>query len=274
MIPVKFSLFSTGYCTSLEKLVNKEGSLFKKCKFPATFALIEHPQKGQILYDTGYSSRLFEVCQNVPYSLYPLTTPVTLEKSAKEMLPTEIRQIIISHFHADHICGLKDFPKAEFIFLKEAWDQVKTLKGLKAVKQAFIPKLIPDNFESRSNQVSLKDCVFPTDLNPFPLGIDLLGDGSLIGIPLPGHANGQMGLYLNSEKYGPVFLVADACWQIHQVKKNESPHWITNFLLHDPVGFKETLKKLHQLSENKPELLIIPTHCEKTYKKVQCFTPS
>lgn len=271
MTPVKFSLFSTGYCTSLEKFVRKEGSYFKTCRFPATFALIEHPLEGPILYDTGYSHRFFEVCRQLPYSLYPLITPVSLEKSAKEILSSEIKKIIISHFHADHICGLKDFPRAEFLYLKDAWEHVKDLSGSKAVKQAFIPELIPDDFEQRSTQLSLADSTSLTGLNPFEHGIDLLGDGSLIGIPLPGHANGQMGLYFNSEEHGPIFLIADACWQMLQIEKQERPHWITSFLLDDNIAFEETLNKLHHLSKNEPNLFIIPTHCEQTYEEIKCF---
>lgn len=274
MIALKFSLFSTGYCTGLEKLVNKRGSHFKKCSFPATFALIEHPQKGNILYDTGYSSSLYQACQKFPFQLYPLTTPITLENSAKEMVPDDIKTIIISHFHADHICGLKDFPKADFIYLEDAWDDVKGLTGFKALKKAFIPSLIPDDFEKRSRQVSLDACTYPTGLGPFDYGIDLFGDGSLIGIPLPGHAKGQMGLFFHTKQDGPIFFVADACWQQHQIELKEMPHWITTFILDDTAAFKTTLNNLHTLSKNRPDVKIVPTHCASTHKEVSCFSLS
>ena len=47
-------------------------------------------------------------------------------------------------------------------------------------------------------------------------GYDLFGDQSIIMFPLPGHAAGQHGALIQTEK-GPVFLVADAF-------KNEKSH--------------------------------------------------
>jgi glyoxylase-like metal-dependent hydrolase (beta-lactamase superfamily II) len=184
MTPLNCTFYSTGHCHSLERFVRSDGSYFKKCRFPATIALIEHPERGRILFDTGYSKQLFSVCSKFPYRLYTLLNPVTIERSALEIVGEEIDYVIISHFHADHICGLCDFPKAKYLYLEGA---LVPMTGLAGVKKAYIPGLLPEDFSKRSQALSKVD--YPTGLKPFEKGIDLFGDGSIIGIPLPGHAN-------------------------------------------------------------------------------------
>lgn len=265
MKPLKCSFFSTGYCQSLERFIRSDGSYLKKCRFPATIALIEHPEKGRILFDTGYSKKLFDACSRLPYRLYTLLNPVTLGQSAVELVGEQIDYVIISHFHADHICGLVDFPKAQFLYLDHAY---VPMSGIAGVKKAYIPGLIPEDFSHRSKLYSNLDVA--TGLSPFDKGIDLLGDGSVLGIPLPGHAPGQMGIYVHSEEHGPVFLVADACWQREQIDRVERPHPLAQMVLDDVDQYMETLARLHTLSKNHPEVNIIPNHCEKTFLEVTC----
>lgn len=265
MKSLHFQLFTTGYCKGLEKCVRNSGSLFTSCRFPATAALIEHPERGRILFDTGYSPRIFDACQRLPYSLYPRMTPITLGRSIREQVG-EVETIFLSHFHADHICGLRDFPKARFIYSKEAWEEVKLLKGWKALKKAFLPQLIPEDFAERSHPVSIKGTA-PTGLSAFPRGVDILGDGSLYGISLPGHARGQMGIYFRSRQWGPVFLIADAVWQGVQITLSEAPPLLSRPLLDDAGAYFKTICQLHQLRCSHPELIIIPTHCEQSTKE-------
>ena len=90
-----------------------------------------------------------------------------------------MRHLIISHFHADHIGGLADFPNAQYIFFKEAFESVQGKQGWGAVKLAFLPGHLPPDFEQRSTAVK------PDQLQslsgkyaPFEQGIDLFGDGT------------------------------------------------------------------------------------------------
>ena len=61
----------------------------------------------------------------------------------------DIQALIVSHFHADHIAGLQDFSHLDFICSGEGWQQTRGLRGFAALKRAFIPGLIPADFESR-----------------------------------------------------------------------------------------------------------------------------
>ncbi|MBA4493397.1 MBL fold metallo-hydrolase [Paenactinomyces guangxiensis] len=265
---------SGGYCTHPEKMVLPYKKL-KKRIFPALFSLIEHPVHGPILFDTGYSSRFFSETKRFPYRLFRLITPVTFSEheSARSQVkeagyaPEEIRTIILSHLHTDHVAGLMDFPRSEMICSRSAWEAVRGKEGWSALKRGLIPSLLPGDFADRvlfvedTPVLSIKD-----RFSPFETGRDLFGDGSLISVALPGHAAGQIGLFLRTEQQGTIFLAADSCWVSEAYQKNVLPHPLTDLLTADKKALVESLAKVHALSLQHPDITIVPSHCLETWK--------
>lgn len=267
---VKLSLHQAGSCTQIEKMVIKKGK-FKKINFPSTFALIEHPVKGIILFDTGYSTRVLENAKSFPMFIYPLITPIQIKDhesaanvlKAKGFQPEDVKSIILSHFHIDHMGGLKDFPNAKFIFTASAAKSIQKKSGFKALKKAFMPQLLPDDFWQRA--LIIDDSSLPSaDLHypEFEKGFDLFGDGSVVAVNLPGHATGQIGIFVHTfEK--TVLLASDACWKSIAFKELLFPHPLARIFIADNQAFDKTLRKLHQLHQLRPDILIVPTHCEE-----------
>lgn len=142
--PVKVSIYDAGSCRQFEKITIRDG-VWRSVSIPALFACIEHPKFGPVLFDTGYSSHFFKASNRLPYAMYRWVTPVewTEEKRAEYQLrqagidPSNIQYVILSHFHADHIGGIRDFPQAKFIYLQSAYDSVKHRKGFSALRAAF-----------------------------------------------------------------------------------------------------------------------------------------
>ena len=268
MNELKLTLFDTGYCHSFEKIV-AANKLWKVTQFHALVGLIEHPNFGPILFDTGYSPHIHEACRHFPFNMYRRATPIHYGLSAAQCVlkhgyrPEEIQHVVISHFHADHIGGLKDFPNATFHYLAEAYKAVASLKGLKAVFNGFIPRLIPEDFVKRSKVV--KEAI-SLPYEPFKQGYDLFGDQSILGVALPGHAHGQMGLIINTST-GLKFLVADACWQSSNYRNLEYPHRLGRIAIADYEGFCKTLHALQTFSHHFPAIKIIPTHCQEVWKE-------
>ena len=183
--------------------------------------------------------------------------------------PTDVHHLIISHFHADHIGGLADFPNAQYIFFEEAVKSVQGKQGWGAVKLAFLPDHLPSDFEQRSTAIEAAQMQpLPSNYAPFEWGVDLFGDGSLLGVNLPGHAYGQMGVFLQTDNLGPVFLCADACWHSKAYRELVFPHPVVNLLLPDATAYRQTLTNVHQLHQNRPNLQIIPSHCPETISKL------
>ncbi|MBI2785744.1 MAG: MBL fold metallo-hydrolase [Legionella longbeachae] len=261
---IEYQLFEAGFCKHCERMTLKNGR-FKQCEYPALCALIKHPQQGYILFDTGYSNRFYKLTQKFPFSIYRRLTPVVLHKSLKQQLEekqiqaSEIKAIVISHFHADHIGGLRDFPNAQFFCHPDAIKDIHNKTGLKALLQGFLPGLLPKDFYERLTLLT-NEVVLPSSLLPFTQGFDLFNDGQLIAIALPGHAKGQIGLYFKSVQ--ETFLVADSCWHQEAFKECILPSNLT-YLIHDnKEAYQNTIKNLHQLFKNNHKMDIIPAHCQ------------
>ena len=259
MQKVEIKLYSVGYCTHPEFMVKRGGS-FSSIKFPALVAHIEH--EGQnLLFDTGYGRHFFEATAKFPEKIYALTTPVTLEKPLVEMLETKIDSIFISHFHADHIGGLKDFPNAKLYCAKEAYDVAMSKKSrFTKTRMGILPKLLPSDFEERLTFIEdLPKVDLPESLAPFEKGYLL--EEKFYVIELDGHAEGQYGLVVND-----TFFVSDAVWDIEAITKGTKPNILTHIIFKDAKVYYETIAKLAELHKRNPSLKIVPTHCTKTHE--------
>ena len=253
-----FRLLSTGYCLADESHVLQGGRRGHQIHCPARVGLFEHPQ-GRVLFDTGYAAaHLFAAAARFPYSLYLRATPVftSPEESIAAQLTSDVDEVIVSHFHADHISGLKDFPRARFVCTAEGYVDVKTRRGGRALHRAFLPELLPPDFEARTTL--LGEFTGP-ELAPFGPTHDLFGDGLLRLVRLPGHAHGQLGLLAQTDT-GAVFLVADAAYTRRSIHENRPPHPITNLFADDARAVRHTLGLLHAFSLANPEVRLYPTH--------------
>ena len=274
-MPIKLTILDAGYCLHPEHVVMRNWR-WRKMRFPAMFALLEHPRFGPILFDTGYSERFFRETAHFPYSLYAKVTPVVLREeeaaihklARRGLAPSDIEHVIISHFHADHVGGLCDFPNARYLYFPDAFEAVRGRRGLRAVLAAFLPGLLPPDFEQRSQTVDwAQRRLLPPAYLPFTEGVDLFGDESVMAVRLPGHATGQMGIFVQTDHSEPYFLVADACWHSHAYREQLLPHPITNFIFSNPRLYQATLAKLHHFYCRSPNVPIIPSHCSEAHER-------
>jgi glyoxylase-like metal-dependent hydrolase (beta-lactamase superfamily II) len=273
-IPLKFRLLKVGHCMHPECIAMQGGS-WSGVRFPALCGLIEHPQHGAILFDTGYSHHFLDATSPFPERLYRWVTPVTLEPQDSllsqlallGLKATDIRHVIISHYHGDHVAGLKDFPNARFLSMRADYDQMCARSRLTNLLGGCLPRLLPHDFHARIDFAEdARAVALPGEFKPFDIGFDLFGDGSLIGVPLPGHARGQMGLALRQLDDRPLFLVADACWSRDALRLDRQPTWIAGRLFDSTDRYRATFQNLRALALRQSDVAILPSHCEKTWK--------
>jgi glyoxylase-like metal-dependent hydrolase (beta-lactamase superfamily II) len=268
---VKYTLKQAGYCEASEHHV-LSGKKKKQIRFYATFGHIEHPEHGHILFDTGYTHRFFEETKKFPFNLYAKATPAYLkpEEEAKNQLkakgihPEEVQYIIISHFHADHISGLRDFPNATFICSTAAYNEVKGKRGIAAVRRAFVPTLMPKNFEQRVRFIDF--IASSQSLEHLGASVDLFEDGSILLFSCPGHAAGQIGALLQTENT-PILLAADAAWVTENYTTMHLPMQVVRIFFDSWKDFKTSLQNIHLFHKANPEVPIIPCHCKATMDK-------
>jgi glyoxylase-like metal-dependent hydrolase (beta-lactamase superfamily II) len=259
-------LVQTGYCRHPE-IATLLGGAWRPAVFPALVGVIAHPQEGAILFDTGYDPLFIEATEPFPERLYRWLTPPSLGTSAASRLaangvdPATVARVVLSHFHGDHASGLRRFPNATIHCARAGLDRVWQRGRLRALAAGTPASLLPENLPARC--AFFEDCPvvpLPPDLEPFNQGADLLGDGSILAVPLPGHCPGHWGILLR-EARGLHFLVADAAWSSRAIRENRPPPRITSALLGDTQAGRRTLAQLQALRVRNPDILLTPSHC-------------
>lgn len=264
---LELTTLTAGFCTHPERMVVAQGA-WKPVQFPSLCFLIKHPERGFIMYDTGYSKHFFTATNPFPERIYRWVTPVTLpcQQSAREQLhglgvaPQDINYIVLSHFHGDHVGGLLDFPDSKIIALEEPI--YKNRWAMTA--QGFLPALLPKDYGKRS--LSPKKTIHHRILTPyFGEVFDLFGDQSLLGVDLSGHTPGQMGLFLETSS-GPVLLIADACWNHRTYQELLLPHPVAMLITHNARQYKQKIHSIHNFWRSNPDVRIIASHSHKNTK--------
>lgn len=268
MNKVKLYLNYAGYCYARENHAIK-GGRNQKIKFHALFGLICHPEKGWILFDTGYTKRFYDATAGFPNKFYALITKVVVTENDEVktqlqhfgLTTADIKHIILSHFHADHIGGLKDFEQATVYCSRPAYQQLKTTNSFFGFTKGILKSLLPANLGK--NIKFIEECGLPVKDEIFGVIYDLFHDGHILIYPLPGHAAGQVGILLRTDKHS-YFLIADACWLKKSYQELILPHPIVKLFFSSWKDFKTTLTNIHRFHKAYPETIIVPTHCYET----------
>lgn len=269
---LRVHLLQVGRCRHPE-WITLRGGRWSAAEFPALAALLIHPQHGPMLYDTGYAAHFEAATAPFPERIYRWITPVQLPESqtlARQLAchgvaPHDIVRVLISHLHADHVAGLRDLPRARFSALRDEIAQLQTTGRLRPLMRAVLPALLPDDFTARLDYADdARACALGPLWAPFTQGFDLLGDGSLIAVPLPGHSRAQMGVLLRDADDRPLLLAADACWSARAWREQRLPSLLARPLMHDWPAYRATLAGLLAVANRQPDLLIVPSHCADT----------
>lgn len=279
---VRVELLSVGHCRHCERMARADGR-WRSVRFPALAALILHPTEGPLLYDTGYADHFHTATHPFPERLYRWVTPPVLpaeerleqQLAAHGLRPQDIRWALVSHFHGDHVAGLRDLPQARFICLREDLEDLRRRSRLDALRHGMLPALLPDGFEQR--------CRWAESTPTVPLtgawaafgshGHDLFGDGSVIAVALPGHSPRQMGLRLLDEHGHELLLCADAAWSASAWTHEAWPALPARWIMDDWPAYQRTVRALGALARQQPELRIVPSHCEDSIAAYRALAP-
>ena len=262
----KIRLYSCGYC------VNQLSHVFRSYqkeirKFPALSVLIEHDTYGNILYDTGYSPLIYQngivsKIYNTLNRTYVNENDTIITRLKYDNIdPGSINTIILSHAHPDHIAGLVYFQDYELISTAGVLNSLLTGNAFDLVFKNMVPR---QGVNYRAVKPYSGSTIFD---GYFKKVYDIFGDGSLIGIDLSGHADGQMGLWI--PEYS-LLLAADACWGKDLTKWVSKMRFIPKLIQDDYRKYAQCIRTLERFSRKHPEIKIIYSHGaaeEKTYEQ-------
>lgn len=258
-----------GSCSHPQRMTIRDGSLLPT-DYPAMPMLLIHPVEGPILFDTGYDQAFLDATDPLPERFYRWLTPVRFDPqdslvaqlAARGIAPEDIRHVVLSHFHGDHMAGIGHFPKATIHCARVGHDIACRAGRVSGTRQGILPRLLPPDLDARvrffeDGQAS----ALPHDLAPFTQGIDLLGDGSILAIELPGHCPGHWGIAMRDDRHGWHFCVADAAWSLDAIARNMPPPRLATAFLGNTAQARATLARLHDLHHRNPEVRLTPYHC-------------
>ena len=266
-VAITLSVLDTGFCRARSNLIARgTGWQYVRCHAPAF--LLQHPAHGALLFDTGYAPRILDAWAHWPDRLFKYATPTTLGMPALLQLDRhgvterDVRTVIVSHLHADHVAGLRDFPDAAFVVSREALALQQHVEGIDAVRRGVLQRLFPDDFVRRAQVIQQFGSVVLPHLGATH---DLLGDGSILLLPLPGHARGQLGALVRTDR-GDVLLCADAAWTSQAYREQRPPHWIAAAIQDDMDALVLSLRAVRDFAIARPDVAILPTHCPETLR--------
>lgn len=258
-----------GRCRQLHALT-MVGAPRRVIDFAALVGIIRHPVEGLVLFDTGYDPAFLAATRPFPERLYRWTTPVTLPagQTAVERLaamghaPDDVRHVVLSHFHGDHVAGLHRFPHARLHCARAGLADLRSRSRLSRTRHGLLAALVPDRIGEAQFFEDAAHVALPSAVAPFDRGADLLGDSSLVAVELPGHCPGHWGLALALDDGRHALLVADAAWSLDAIERDAPPPRFTAGLLGDPVAARATLRALHGLC-GRDGLALLPSHCRR-----------
>ena len=237
--------YNCGYCTNNLKLVFKKYKREIK-KFPAGVFLVKHPKEGYILFDTGYSTEIYHL--GWKGKLYNVLNPtyvkeedqinIQLEKTGIKC--SDIKYLVLSHLHPDHIGCVKYFKNAKIIVSEEAFNSYKKNK----IKYLIFDKLLPEWFEK--NITIINDKKLKENKNKYFSYYDLFGDKSMLLTKVNGHAKGQICCLIGDK----VFLGADSSWGNNFVGKAEDFRIFPKLIQSDMINYITNDKLLKKMQKD------------------------
>lgn len=158
---------------------------------PVNVVLVDHPE-GLCLFDAGPGTGM---TTDVPFRLHPWLRLSRFEPTASDEVAAalarrgatrdDVRRLVLSHLHVDHVGGVGEYPRADVIVSRAEWNRARGIAGR---IRGYVPHLWPRGVEPR-----LVEPDGPA-LGPFPGTYDVAGDGTLLAVPTPGHTPGHLGL--------------------------------------------------------------------------------
>ncbi|MBB4009805.1 MBL fold metallo-hydrolase [Allorhizobium taibaishanense] len=254
--------FTTSILPVREWLLLRHGS-FKRLPLRVRVGYFHHPQLGHTLIDTGYcnADALRRLPQDPLLAAYRLfLRPSTLSNdplgaglSLLDLRKQDIETIIITHFHADHIGGLRDLPGAQLLCARQAWNAYRNNSATKNAMSGVFAGLMPDDIENRLH--------FFEDFHTVPApgglgtGWDIAADGSVLAIDLPGHLDGHVGLCFPGTD-APLLYATDAQWLIRAIIEDRLPGFPAGLVCHDRPAMQSSAEKVRAFFEQGGDIML------------------
>src|SRR4029450_4400631 len=132
--------------------------------------------------------------------------------------PARVAAATVPHLAEDHVGGLRELAGAELLVSAAEWAELAKpapeLGGF-SPRHIQVPGL-------KWHQVSLEPSSDPA-LAPFTESLDVMGDGSLVLLPTPGHTARSLSLRVRRPARPPLLLAGDLTYGADLLRRGQLP---------------------------------------------------
>jgi len=227
---------------------------------PINVYVIEH-DSGLVLFDTGQDRASVTDDAYFPggFTRIIYDRLARFDIGAEETLTTQLATLgytpgdvgtaILSHLHQDHIGGLPELTAARLLVSAAEWAELsKSAPELRGFLREHIQ--LPGRRWDTFSMEPAHDRV----LAPFTRSLDVMGDGSLVLLPTPGHTPGSVSLLVRRPAKPPLLLVGDLTYGAELLERGQVPGVGSRRQLTDST------RKVLALAQQLPGLVLLPAH--------------
>jgi len=229
-------------------------------EIPIYVFVVEHAD-GLVLFDTGMDRRVVTDPDYFPdkvtaffmrrifrFNQGPEDT-LTHQLALAGYRAEDVRLAVLSHLHFDHAGGIREIPGAELVVSQEAWDH---MLGPHPEREGVLRRDL-DIPEATWRRIVF-DRTDDPGLAPFDRASDLMGDGSMVLLPTPGHLPGSVSMLIRRPGAPPVLLIGDLAYSVDALERGQVPGTGVKDELRDSYG------KVMALKARFPDLVIVSSH--------------
>jgi glyoxylase-like metal-dependent hydrolase (beta-lactamase superfamily II) len=227
---------------------------------PMNVYVIEHA-RGVILFDTGQDRASVTDSTYFPSGLTGYlydrlarfdigeNDTLTAQLATLGYSPSDVSTAILSHLHQDHIGGLAELTGSDLLVSAAEWAEL-------AKPAPELRGFLRDHIQLPGltwHQVSPEPTKDPA-LAPFTESLDVMGDGSLVLLPTPGHTAGSISLLVRRAGRPPLLLAGDLTYGAEILQRGQLPG------VGNQRRLAESSHKVLALAQQQPGLVVLPAH--------------
>jgi len=264
---VSFSVIRGAEMKSQEGFAVRGGSLTKRLVNAVVAFVVEHP-RGRLLIDAGAGRQVTEHLKTTPLLLRALAsltvkTPTLDALGSRGLGPQDLRGVVLTHSHWDHVSGLQDLREVPVWITPEELAHARSDdEGGNLYRQ----------LEARG-QFQLQELSFAGEgYGPFAASHDFFDDGSVVLVPMPGHTPGSIAVFVTLPDGKRFLVIGDTSWTREGVDWPAEKPWLAGRMVDfDAAGVRDQLVLLHQLQRANPNLIIVPAHDARVHVTIATF---
>lgn len=234
-------------------------------RMPIQAFLVEHPEAGAMLIDTGFHSSVAAAPRE---SLGRLGTMVFkgIEMTAAQAVPAqlralgidpaEVRTVVITHLHLDHASGVSEFPGATFVLSSREWQAA----GEQGQFHGYVKRQFDHAFDWRTIDFEGPDAGGHAT---FGRSVDLLGDGSVRLVFTPGHTHGHLSVLLRLRERDAL-IAGDAIYLADTLSDGIPPA-----RMEDEHRWRRSLREIQLYTREHPDTLVVPGHDIEAFEALE-----